>query len=344
MKACFGGLASTGLAVVLASVALSGMPAMAQQGFALGREVQWRAPEPIGGSSWRAGLYSGTIADISGGGEKGSASKAKLIDIATGKTFWVRLDQINEIDCQRKYAKVVGYSKPVQTCRFGGSVSGTYGLDTQGWMRIALFDEIVLLDGSTTRSFASYFGSFGYLTLGRGPNQWAKRATSTPSTGQTSRPDASTVAPGTTTGTVPNTGSVQPNPPVGPSHQPSSPGQSTQVVPEIGQSYAQALLVGYPATIQATMSQGDYDTFLFDFAGGLFQAHSRSSLDLVADLLDAEGKMIARARADNGTFTFSQNLPSGRYGIIIRVMYHAGAGDYELMLGSGVGPSYRESR
>lgn len=322
---------------------------MAQQGFAIGREVQWRALEPIGGSSWRGGLYSGTIADISGGGEKGSASKTKLIDIATGKTFWVRLDQINEVDCQRKYAKVVGYSKPVQTCRFGGSVSGTYGLDTLGWMRIALFDEVVLSDGTTTRSFASYFDSFGYLTLGRGPNQWAKRTSSTPSTGQTSRPDASTVIPGATTGTVPSTGGTHPNPPVGPSHQPgtSGPGtggQSTRIVPEVGQSYAQALLVGYPATIQAAMSQGDYDTFLFDFAGGHFQAYSRSSLDLVADLLDAEGKMITRARANNGTFTFSQTLPSGRYGIIIRVMYHAGAGDYELVLGSGVGPSYRESR
>lgn len=325
------------------------MPAMAQQGFAIGREVQWRAPEPIGGSSWRAGLYSGTIADISGGGEKASASKAKLIDIATGKTFWVRLDQINEIDCQRKYATVVGYSKPVLTCRFGGSVSGTYGLDTRGWMRIELFDEVVLSDGTTTRSFPSYIDAFGYLTLGRGPNQWAKRASSTPSTGQASRPDVSTVVPGATTGIVPNTGSAQPNPPVGPSHQsgtsgPGTGGQSTRVVPEVGQSYAQALVVGYPATIQANMSQGDYDTFLFDFAGGHFQAHSRSSLDLVADLLDAQGKMITRARANNGTFTFSQDLPSGRYGIIIRVMYHAGAGDYELVLGSGAGPRYRESR
>lgn len=330
-------------------MALPGFPAKAQQGFAIGREVQWRAPEPMGGSAWRAGLYSGTIADIAGGGEKGSASKTKLIDIATGKTFWVRLDQINEIDCQRKYVKIVGYSKPVETCRFGGSVNGTYGLDTLGWMRIALFDEVVLSDGTTTRSFASYVDGFGYLTLGRGPNQWAKRASSTPSTGQTTRPDASTVAPGTTTGTVPNTGSVQPNPPVGPSPQPgiSGPGTggpSTRVVPEVGQSYAQALLVGYPATIQASMTQGDYDTFLFDFAGGHFQAHSRSTLDLVADLLDSEGKMITRARANNGTFTFSQDLPAGRYGIIIRVMYHAGAGNYELLLGSGAGPSYREQR
>lgn len=334
MKVCFDGLVSTGLAVVLASAVLPGLPALAQQGFAIGREVQWRAPEPVGGSSWRAGLYSGTIADISGGGEKGSASKTKLIDIATGRTFWVRLDQINEIDCQRKYAKVVGYSKPVQTCRFGGSVSGTYGLDTLGWMRIALFEEVVLSDGTTTRSFSSYMDSFGYLTLGRGPNQWAKRASSTPST----------VESGTATGTTPNAGGAQSYPPIGPSHQPSSPGVSTRVVPEVGQSYAQALLVGYPATIQANMTQGDYDTFLFDFAGGHFQAHSRSSLDLVADLLDAEGKMITRARAINGTFTFSQTLPSGRYGIIIRVMYHAGAGDYELVLGSGAGPSYRESR
>ena len=115
-------------------------------------------------------------------------------------------------------------------------------------------------------------------------------------------------------------------------------------MPEVGQGYAQALKVGYPAAIQATMSQGDYDTYLFDFEGGVFHAHSKSGLALVADLLDAEGKFLARAMATGGTFQFDQNLPPGRYGIIIRVMNHAGSGPYELMLGSGAGPRYREGR
>ena len=36
------------------------------------------------------------------------------------------------------------------------------------------------------------------------------------------------------------------------------------------------------------------------------------------------------------------NLPAGRYGLIVRVMNHAGTGPYQLALGSGAGVHYRE--
>ncbi len=90
------------------------------------------------------------------------------------------------------------------------------------------------------------------------------------------------------------------------------------------------------------MSQNDYDTYLFDFPGGAFHAQSQSKLDLVADLLDGEGKKLAQARATNGSLQFNQNLPKGRYGIIVRVMNHAGTGPYSLLIGLGPGPIYRE--
>jgi hypothetical protein len=329
---------------------LENAPVLAQQGFAIGREVQWLAPEPAGGSAWRAGLYSGVIEDISGGGAHGSASTTRLIDIATGKSFTVRMDQLTEIRCVRnETAKVAQLGKSVPVCHFGGAVNGLYGLDSLGWMRIKLFDEVVLSDGSTTRSYASYYGTFGHLRLGRGPNQWAKRASpSTPSTGQTVQPGGTPTGPSTgpttgpTTGAGPQAGGSPQQGAIQPPYQPDRPSGGVQHVPEVGQAYAQALKVGYPATLQAHMTHGDYDTFLFDFAGGPFHAHSRSNLDLVADLLDAEGKVITRSRASGGAFQFNQDLPAGRYGIIIRVMYHGGAGDYELMLGSGAGPRYRE--
>ena len=109
---------------------------------------------------------------------------------------------------------------------------------------------------------------------------------------------------------------------------------------EIGQGYGQALKVGYPSVIQARMGVQDYDTVLFNFAGGPFHAHTSSQLNLVADLLDAQGKMITRAVG--GNLQFNQNLPAGTYGIIVRVMNYAGTGPYELVLGSGTGTTYRE--
>lgn len=316
---CRGMLASA--ACLLAAMASWHQPAAASDGFAVGREIQWTAPPPSGASEWRAGQYSGTIVETSGGGEKGSASRTQLIDLATGKSFWVPMDGLTDINCSHRRVTVEKLGKATEVCEFRGSVNGTYGLATLGWLRVALFDEVVLGDGTTARYFAGYYSSFGHLRLGRGPNQWAKQ------TGGGQRPDGGV--------------QIKPQPPKQPD-RPHPPVQGEQVVPEVGQAYAQALNVAYPAIIQGHMTQGDYDTFLFDFGGGPFHASARSTLDLVADLLDAQGKMIARARASNGTLRFDQSLPAGRYGIIVRVMYHAGGGDYELTIGSGGGARYRE--
>jgi lysophospholipase L1-like esterase len=121
--------------------------------------------------------------------------------------------------------------------------------------------------------------------------------------------------------------------------QPPGPGGVT-VVPEIGQGYAQALQVRYPSVLAAQMGEKDYDTVLFDFPGGSFRAWTNSKLNLVADLLDAQGTMITRAIGAN--LQFNQSLPPGRYGIIVRVMNYAGTGPYELVLGSESGPRFVE--
>lgn len=304
-------------------------------GFAIGRDVQWQAPQPSGASPWRAGLYSGVIEEISGGGQTGSAAETHLVDLHSGKIVRVRMNQITSIRCvPGESFKIASTGQTVTVCHFGGAVNGTFGLETRGWLRVRLFDEVELSDGSTAKTYAGYYPGLGTLRLGRGTNEWATRNKTRSTTTQTTTPTSPT-----TTGT--NTGSQTKTvtPPVQP---PISTERGVHVVPEIGQAYAHALKVGYPATIQANMTQGDYDTYLFDFAGGTFQAHSSSTLNLVADLLDTEGKMITRAMAANGTFQFNQTLPAGRYGIIVRVMHHAGAGAYEMILGSGTGSRYRE--
>ncbi len=112
-----------------------------------------------------------------------------------------------------------------------------------------------------------------------------------------------------------------------------------------GGSMALGRLVTYPSRIEGYMAQGDYDMFTFDFPGGAFTARSTGGLNLVADLWDARsGKSIARAIATSGSFSFTMpNLPPGRYGLQVRVMHHAGSGDYGLELGGG-GKVYREVR
>jgi hypothetical protein len=119
----------------------------------------------------------------------------------------------------------------------------------------------------------------------------------------------------------------------------SGPGGVT-VVPEIGHGYAQALQILYPSVLAAQMGDKDSDTVLFDFPGGPFQARTASRLDLVADLLDGKGQMIARTRGAN--LQFNQELPRGRYGILLKVTNHAGTGPYELILGNGTGPRFEE--
>ena len=165
--------------------------------------------------------------------------------------------------------------------------------------------------------FAGHVESFGSVALGLGVNQWAKG------------------------GVTPQPQPPQPPVPQPPVPQPPIPQPGVvKEVPEIGQGYAQALKIGYPAVLHAHMGAQDYDTVLFNFAGGPFHAHTNSQLNLVADLLDAQGNMITRAVG--GNLQFNQNLPAGTYGIIVRVMNYAGTGPYELVLGSGMGTTYLE--
>lgn len=328
------GLGLLSLLSAAAAVLLPGWAVAQPSGFRVGQAVQWQAPPPIGASEWRAGLYSGVIEEVS--------ETVQVIDLGSGKSARLRMDMLSSVSCRRgETARVTGYTTPVPVCRFNGTA---YGVAQWAHLRVRLFDEVVLADRSTARSFASFLNSFGELRVGRGPNQYAKGpATTTPP--QPPQPPV--------TGQQPATPPQPPHPPQPPQppvtgQQPVTPPQPPTggviAVPEVGQAYAQALKVGYPSTIQAHMTQGDYDTYLFDFAGGPFHAHSVSQLDLVADLLDAEGRMISRSRAVNGRFSFDQNLPSGRYGIIIRVMYHGGAGPYEVQIGPGTGQRYRENR
>ena len=106
---------------------------------------------------------------------------------------------------------------------------------------------------------------------------------------------------------------------------------------DIGQSMAYAGMVGYNSTVSANMKLKDYDMFRIDFAGGQFLCYSLGELDLVADLVDANGKTIARD--DNSgsgrNFRFNRYLAPGTYGIQVRVMYHGGRGNYKIVFGNG---------
>lgn len=303
-----------GLACLIALWALMGSHTSAQAqptctGFAVGCAVHWQMPPPKGASTWRAGSYTGTIMELDGGGKKGVPNEVRLADIKSGKPFSVRMDQLNSIRCYPPGSThIPSVTYEVSVCHLGGTVvNGPAVFSFLPWLKVQLSQEIVLSDGQTTNMWTGFVIDMGDLALGLGVNQWAKRG------------------PATT---------PPPPPPPG----------KVMHIPDPGQSYAQAAHVVYPAVIKAYMSQNDYDTFLFDFAGGAFHAQSASELNLVADLLDAEGKMIARAMSSSGSFHFDQTLPKGRYGIIIRVMNHAGTGPYSVTLGTGAGPIYEEER
>ena len=63
---------------------------------------------------------------------------------------------------------------------------------------------------------------------------------------------------------------------------------------------------------------------------------SRGGLDIVADLWDSRGNMVARDGQDaKKDFAIEKDLPAGVYYIQIRYMYHAGEGPYTLILGDG---------
>jgi hypothetical protein len=325
-------------------------PADAQpQGLRPGQQISWQKPENYR-SDYRGGAYTGTIERVDGSGQ------LYLLD-SKGHSVKVRLEQLTAVDCSQSQSWKLdagggAYAYPV--CVFQGAVNGPMAIyDWGGGLLVRLREPVTLRNGKTTDVFRAGLDEFGLLKVGSGSNQWAAKpgatvpSGGTPGTPQTGggQSGGGQTGGGQTGGGQTGTGQAGGGQAGGEHAGGSSTGGShgqVIAVPEVGQSYAQALLVGYPAMVEASMGDHDYDTYLFDFAGGAFHAHSSSNLDLVADLLDAQGKMIARARAVNGTFRFDQNLPKGRYGIIIRVMYYAGTGPYSLTLGSGAGPHYRE--
>lgn len=304
-------LASTIAASAALTVSLLPM-AEAQQacgGFSEGCAVKWVKPPPQSVSTWRAGNYTGVVEGVTGGmaGQKGAASQTVLVDLSSGRLITVHMNQLSAIRCfPEEWRTVPALGRKVKVCHFqGNGVQGDYGVEYIASLRVRLLQEVVLSDGTKASYFASGYDSFGNLSLGQGVNDWASS-------------------------------SVPAKPP---SPTPPSPGRTVEVG-EIGQAFAQALKVDYPSVVQGTMGQQDYDTVLFDFPGGAFHARARSQLNLVIDLLDANGKALSRSFGPGGFF--DMNLPAGRYGLIVRVMNHAGTGSYEITLGSGAGVHYRE--
>lgn len=334
------------------ALALTEAIALGQQlkGLVVGQGVVWQKPEDFR-SNYRGGEYAGVIERIDGSG---------IVTLLDSKAHYskIKFEQIRSINCSGAtwtLDPTGGGPKNYPVCHFTGDISGAYAIaDWGAGLTVRLTERVALRDGSTTDTFRSGLSDFGALVVGQGHNRWATTdqpgkaasggtsgsTTGNATGGQTSHSNTPATggatggaAGGTTGGSTSGSAVTQPKVP-----------QKGDIinVPEVGQPYAQALKVSFPATVEAFMSQNDYDTYLFDFPGGSFHAHSLSKLDLVADLLDAEGKMLARSRGTNGTFQFDQNLPQGRYGIIIRVMNHAGTGPYSLLLGLGPGPVYRE--
>jgi hypothetical protein len=117
------------------------------------------------------------------------------------------------------------------------------------------------------------------------------------------------------------------------------------MIKEAGRTSADAALVPYNATIEAFIDKNDYDTFRFYFPGGKMRIASRGKLDIVADLWDSGGKMLARNGEDAGKdFSIEKDLPAGTYYIQIRYMYHAGEGPYTLILGDGNAAFLKEAK
>ncbi|MDD5393519.1 MAG: hypothetical protein PHE17_10925 [Thiothrix sp.] len=104
--------------------------------------------------------------------------------------------------------------------------------------------------------------------------------------------------------------------------------------------------LAYPSTVKAYIQRGDYDTFRVEFPGGKFTVSSQGGLDIVADLWDDKGNRLARAGDDaKADFTLTQaDLPAGIYYLQVRYMYHAGEGNYSMVLGDGGNATYQEQK
>lgn len=329
--------------VAAAFAATAGMAHAQIQGFAVGTPVVWQKPD-VRLSDFKPGAYAGTIERIDGSG---------VLTLINRKAQWVkvRLDQLTTINCTASEKWTLdptgGGPKTYSTCLFEGGVQGPFAIyDWGSGLTVRLTEPVALKSGKVSDVYRSGLDDFGALKVGVGHNQWAAKPGSSQDTKTTIGTSPGTTAggsgtTGTTSGGSATTGTTTGGTGPGTSLPTSPPPPGGVVsVTEVGQGYAQALKVGYPAILQAQMGAQDYDTVLFDFPGGPFHAHTKSQLNLVADLLDAQGKMIARVVG--GNLQFNETLPAGRYGIIVRVMNYAGTGPYELVLGSGAGTTYRE--
>ncbi len=175
------------------------------------------------------------------------------------------------------------------------------------------------------------------LTNIPGETQPATVSTATPAQPGTTpqKPQGSAVIPG------PSPGTPQTPKPDRPATVPPKSG----TIKEAGRTSADAALVPYNATIEAYIDRNDYDTFRFDFPGGKMRVASRGNLDIVADLWDSRGNMLARSGQDAGKdFYIEKDLPAGTYYIQVRYMYHAGEGPYTLILGDGNAAFLKEAR
>ena len=104
---------------------------------------------------------------------------------------------------------------------------------------------------------------------------------------------------------------------------------------DAGTNNSEAAAIRYNCRIDGALARGDYDAYAFEFGGGTFRAHSESDLDLVADLIRAsDGEVLGRSGVDTTAFTFDGPLEAGRYILQVRVMRHAGAGPYHVILGN----------
>ncbi len=114
-------------------------------------------------------------------------------------------------------------------------------------------------------------------------------------------------------------------------HQPQS---GTVPGGDAGGQNASAALVPYNCRINGAVSKGDYDFYTFNHPGGKLAIKSKSSLNLVADLIRAsDGGLVERSGVDTPQFKFGGNIAAGRYILAIRVMNHAGAGAYKVNVG-----------
>lgn len=124
-------------------------------------------------------------------------------------------------------------------------------------------------------------------------------------------------------------------------------GVSSSNISEAGWGMGDAALVEYNSTIDAYVAKGDYDMFKFNWPGGKFVCYSKGGLDLVADIVNAQGKTVYRGNngaGDGKNFKIEINLPAGTYGISVRVMYHGSEGNYQLVLGNGAEHHYTETK